>query len=238
MLRAGVFCLTTQMSLSKHKNIITCDNACQNPLSVNKQEKREKEKEKTDRERERERERERDISWSCLFPVGIITFGPHSLLLLRAYMLHSPDFFQRNAASFHPHHLLTKTHDHDDDDDDLHRLSFAIVVTSENQLLQKENPSTAAAKANATAQRDAGERGRERQESGCEGNSVLCLERHRQRPQRADSRTVPQSAEQPPQTAEQNPQSVEQRSQRTERRPQELNRDARRTEQRPQRRVP
>jgi hypothetical protein len=48
-----------------------------------------KEKEKT------ERERERESSWSCLFPLGIITFGPHSLLLLRAYMLHSPDFFQR-----------------------------------------------------------------------------------------------------------------------------------------------
>jgi hypothetical protein len=51
------------MSLSKHNNIITCDNACQNPLSVNKQEKREKEKEKTEREREREREREQ-LEWS------------------------------------------------------------------------------------------------------------------------------------------------------------------------------
>jgi hypothetical protein len=45
------------MSLSKHKNIITCDNACQKPLSVNKHEKREKEKEKTQRETERDRER-------------------------------------------------------------------------------------------------------------------------------------------------------------------------------------
>jgi hypothetical protein len=132
MLRAGIFCLTIQMSLSKHKNVITCDNACQNPLSVDKQEKREKEKEKTQRERERDRQRE--SSWSCLFPLGIITFGPHSLLLLHAYMLHSPDFFQRNAASFHPHHLLTKTHDHDD----LHRLSFAIVVTSGNQLTSSQ----------------------------------------------------------------------------------------------------
>ncbi len=114
MLRTGVFCFTIQMSLSKHKNTIKCVNACQNPLSVNKQEKRAKEKDKTHRE----------SSWSCLFPLGIITFGPHSLLLLlRAYMLHSPDFFQRNAASFHPHHLLSKTHDDDDDDeDDLHRL--------------------------------------------------------------------------------------------------------------------
>jgi len=168
------------------------------------------------RQKRKERQRE-GSSWSCLFPLGNITFGPHSLLLLRAYMLHSPDFFQRNAASFHPHHLLTKTHD---DDDDLHRLSFAIAVTSGNQLLQKNNPSIAAAKANAAAQKDAGERGRETQESGCDGNSLLCLERHRQRPQRADSRTVPQSAEQRPQTAEQNSQSVEQRSQRAELRPQ------------------
>ncbi len=165
---------------------------------------RKKGKRKKRKQRERERERERESSWSGLFPLGVITFGPHSLLLLRAYMLHSPDLFQRNAASFHPHHLLSKTHD----DDDLHRLPFAIVVTSGNQLLlQKKSFNSSSKSKRCSSERRGRERERERRER-LRRKLALCLERHRQRPQRADSRTVPQSAEQRPQTAQQNSQRV------------------------------
>jgi hypothetical protein len=75
-------------------------------------------------------------------------------------MLHSPDLFQRNAASFHPHHLLSKTHD----DDDLHRLPFAIVVTSGNQLLrQKKSFNSSSSKSKrCSSERRGRERERER----------------------------------------------------------------------------